>query len=226
MSANQLARGVNFLEMASIGPQLPPHLQKRATASDPDSDDTEHEPKGPYSASTSIGPQIPTNLLANRARHAQGQVLEDEDDEENDSFGPALPPELMASRGSNTASVEPASVSKRTVGPTLPGHDRLNDSDDDKDDDDDDYGPMPMPAEATEADRVNEGVREFLEKEEKRRKEIEVCIAGPPFTGLNMTFLSFRKLLSQSSQNGKNGCLSLLHRQTSSDVSSFFNNPR
>lgn len=93
--------------------------------------------------------------------------------DEDDAFGPALPPELMASRNKVVPEEKRSeSKAKRVLGPSMPGHERQ--SDDEEEESDDDYGPMPIPADARGTDTVSEGVREFLEKEEKRRKEVEV----------------------------------------------------
>lgn len=159
--------------MTSIGPQLPSHLQKRDT--DSDSDD-EAGPQLESSVTAPIGPQTPAQLVAahthesSTSREAKDQEDEDED-EDDDSYVPALPPALAASRQSGASygrSIPAAPKPKRVIGPSMPGHDRQEQSDDD-----DDYGPMPMPERGGSAG-VNEGVREFIEKEERRRKRAEV----------------------------------------------------
>ena len=83
------------------------------------------------------------------------------DEEEEDDYAPALPPHLAAARSAGPAKV---------IGPALPsamGMSRYED-----DDDDDDVGPRPLPA--GYAVEEKDGVQEFLEREERRRKQLEV----------------------------------------------------
>ncbi|PCH33177.1 hypothetical protein WOLCODRAFT_93059 [Wolfiporia cocos MD-104 SS10] len=78
------------------------------------------------------------------------------------SAGPSAP---------SSSSAKPAE--KRVIGPALPpslAH-RHRTYEERDDDDDDDYGPAPLPAGAQVEER--DGVQEFLEKEEKRRKQLE-----------------------------------------------------
>ncbi|KAH8111464.1 hypothetical protein DFH11DRAFT_1463507, partial [Phellopilus nigrolimitatus] len=166
--------------MASIGPQLPAHLlkqQHRTGSNGSGSSDDEEGPQPEASTSVSAGPQVPAHLLCEKP--TVPIVNDDEDDDDDDSYGPALPPDLLPSRpkASSSASTpgpsapSPPSQSRRVLGPSLPGHDKQTYGDDE--DDEDGYGPMPLPAYARNTDTVSEGVREFLEKEEKRQKEIE-----------------------------------------------------
>ncbi|PSR82983.1 hypothetical protein PHLCEN_2v5953 [Hermanssonia centrifuga] len=132
-----------------IGPDIP--VQFLSTAGD---DINEAGPSIP----SSIGPAIPPEVLA-RSQQYNG---EDEDEED---YAPALPPDLVIARGG------PAGSSKQIQGPALPpssARQRYGESDDDEDDD---YGPMPLPAGV--AFEESDGVREFLEKEERRRKQVE-----------------------------------------------------
>ena len=161
--------------MASIGPQIPSHLlqnQRRTEESREDSDE-EAGPKPEASVGPSIGPQIPT-----RPANSAGPSITTQDEDEDDDYGPSLPPDLLAKRSGPSSSAarttsparspSPPGPSRRIVGPTLPG--RVQQSYDD----DDDYGPMPLPEGAQKMDSVSEGVREFLEKEERRRQQAEV----------------------------------------------------
>ncbi|KAK0464000.1 uncharacterized protein EV420DRAFT_1618816 [Desarmillaria tabescens] len=93
-----------------------------------------------------VGPQIPPELV-------KQQQQDDEDDE--DDYAPALPPELLAARQSGPP--------KRVQGPALPTYD---------DDSDDDVGPKPLSTGQTSAYETD-GVKQFMEQEEKRRKKIE-----------------------------------------------------
>lgn len=74
-------------------------------------------------------------------------------DEDEDDFGPALPPNIAA-------------APKRVLGPSFPAP---------EDDSDDDLGPQPLPAYAQAAYKEVDGVKQFLEQEERKRKAIEVC---------------------------------------------------
>ncbi|KAF7969746.1 hypothetical protein HWV62_26110 [Athelia sp. TMB] len=149
--------------MSSIGPALPPHLQP-STQADDDSDDEPGPSVAGPSAPAPVGPIVPAHLLSAAGPSQPPPTQNDDDEEDDDDYGPALPPELLAARA---GPAEPASApSKRVVGPSFPTrHDRYDD------DSDDDVGPMPLPAGISfeEAD----GVREFMEREERRRKQIE-----------------------------------------------------
>lgn len=154
--------------MSSIGPELPPHLMKR-----PESTSQEDEP-------AIVGPQIPAELLQRQApaplSHEPNASNQDDDDD-NDDYGPALPPDLAASRSRNASG--PSSSSKKLVGPSLrPSYPTTYDRNAqyDSDDSDDDVGPKPLPAGVSHEEV--DGVRQFIEKEEKRRKEVEVWSAG------------------------------------------------
>ncbi|WWD20999.1 hypothetical protein CI109_105480 [Kwoniella shandongensis] len=147
-----------------IGPSLPPHLAHLAASRSP-------SPPGP-----SLGPP--------------GPAAEEEDE---DDYVPALPPHLAAARGNKGAapslgpSIGPSAPtvgpsigpSIPTVGPTLPpttaGPSRpppsyLNQYDDDSDDDV--IGPRPVPTAGGE-EEAGSAIREFMEREERRRKDAE-----------------------------------------------------
>ncbi|KIY67104.1 hypothetical protein CYLTODRAFT_15617 [Cylindrobasidium torrendii FP15055 ss-10] len=118
-----------------------------------------------------IGPELPPHLQQSAP---QGDVSDDDDfgpapppaapapvagpqlpaaneDEEEDDFGPALPPNITA-------------APKRVLGPSFPAP---------EDDSDDDLGPQPLPAYAQAAYKEVDGVKQFLEQEERKRKAIE-----------------------------------------------------
>jgi hypothetical protein len=139
-------------EMSSIGPELPPHLVKKH--------DADFKSEGAELPSTVVGPQIPPHLVA-------GPSKQTESEDDDDDFGPVPPPSDVG---------KGASLSRKIFGPSLPPqgqtHDRGTYANDNDDDSDDDIGPMPLPAGISfeEAD----GVREFMEREERRRKQIEV----------------------------------------------------
>lgn len=106
---------------------------------------------GPSTAGPSIGPQIP----------ASKPLAPDSDDE--DDYVPELPPHLAAQRSTQTQ--------KRVVGPTLPS---LRPQAYDDDEDEDDVGPMPLPSYLNSQPEEQDGVTEFLEREKRRKKAIEV----------------------------------------------------
>ncbi len=128
--------------------------------------DDEEEDAGPYAPV--IGPAIPAHV---GPRPSSGNEEDEEEDE--DDYTPALPPDLVAARSSQatitTPSTKPKSVTRPILPPSLP---QSREGEDEEDDSDDDYGPQPRPAGLVLDE--NEGVREFLEKEERRRKQIEV----------------------------------------------------
>lgn len=106
------------------------------------------EPEPEQSTSTTIGPELPPSASQNN-------------DEDEDAWAPALPPDL-----------EPAPV--RVIGPSIPTRNSLPSHLQEQYDPDDDYGPMPLPAGSRAAYDTDSGVREFIEREERRKKELEV----------------------------------------------------
>ncbi|KAG6844870.1 hypothetical protein H0H87_002815, partial [Tephrocybe sp. NHM501043] len=139
--------------MPSIGPELPPHLQQQGPE--------EPEPKN-------VGPEIPPHLL-------NQQTADDEDDE--DDYVPELPPDLVASRSTGTSAPPPVSnAEKRVAGPSMPAYPpiynpKYHSAYNEDDDDDDDFGPKPLPAGVKHAQ--TDAVQEFMEREERRRKQAE-----------------------------------------------------
>ncbi|KZT18213.1 hypothetical protein NEOLEDRAFT_1143684 [Neolentinus lepideus HHB14362 ss-1] len=139
--------------MSSIGPQIPEYLLKQV------SEEGEEE-----------GPQLPPDLRsANRSEQAP---QDDEDEEEEDDYAPALPPDLAVSRKAGVPVTPPkpnslsvSASSKRIIGPSFPPP-RYE-----EDEEDDEVGPAPLPAGAGSS--AEDGVREFLEREERRRKAAE-----------------------------------------------------
>lgn len=156
--------------MAGIGPELPPHLRKNSS-------DVEEESK-----IVAVGPQIPPEIL-NRPPN------QEESDESDDDYGPALPPDLLASRTGTYSSNAAPGPSKKIVGPSLqPSYPTTYDRNAQygDDDSDDDFGPKPLPAGVTH--KEPDAVQLFMEKEEKRRKEVEVsgiplsCLDAPTYS--------------------------------------------
>ncbi|KAL5495835.1 hypothetical protein ACEPAI_1299 [Sanghuangporus weigelae] len=160
--------------MASIGPQIPEHLLKQKKSDENEFSNLDEE-IGPASEATSvvpIGPQIP-DVISSRVAGR-----EDDDDE----YGPALPPGLLTKRpsassrvaepGPSTRSSSSSAPARRIIGPSLPGPGRQSNNSD-EDDGIDEYGPMPLPRGPDKMSAVSEGVREFLEREERRKQQIE-----------------------------------------------------
>lgn len=153
-----------------IGPSIPAHLLAKRSTTPDDNDETEAGPSAP-----SIGPSIPQNLQSPQ-RHIPTSGNEPQEEEEEDDYTPALPPDLVAARSAPPSSSSNAK-SKPVAGPTLSSQSKLRSTHpqlqrEDEEDSDDDYGPQPLPQGVVL--EQNEGVREFLEKEERRRKQIEV----------------------------------------------------
>ena len=162
--------------MSAIGPELPPHLQSQ-TISHSDDDDNEGALVGPHilthllnppstskGPSVTVGPILPPEFLKNSANK--------EEEEDEDDYMPELPPDLVQSRIAAPSAPGPSS---RQVGPSLPSYAPTYDPRnyaDEEDDDDDDFGPKPLPAGMQH--RQTDAVKEFMEKEEKRRKHLEV----------------------------------------------------
>ncbi|OCH94179.1 hypothetical protein OBBRIDRAFT_789527 [Obba rivulosa] len=139
---------------AQIGPHIPIQLLARSTTP-------------PTPSDTHIGPQIPAQPVRSTAAPPQAE----EEEEEEDDYVPALPPDLLAARqgGQPAASASASFQAKKVIGPTLPPH--LAHLRQEEEEDDDDVGPQPLPV-GYELEEKN-GVQEFLEKEERRRKQIE-----------------------------------------------------
>jgi hypothetical protein len=138
--------------MFTAGPKILSHLVNR------------HEDDEDDEGSETIGPRIPAEIL-NRPK--------DEDDEEGgeDDYLPSLPPSLLAARSRPKAS-PPPSTTRRVIGPSFPPNldSRLAYHNDD--DSDDEVGPKPLPVGVSIQE--TDGVRDFMEKEERRRKKVEV----------------------------------------------------
>ncbi|KIJ45058.1 hypothetical protein M422DRAFT_167158 [Sphaerobolus stellatus SS14] len=96
------------------------------------------------------GPVLPPHLLKKKNEEPPG----DDDDDEEDAYVPELPPDL-------------AGKPKRTLGPTMPSRSPPRD-----DDSDEEVGPMPIPG-ASSSTAQYDGVREFMEREERINKARE-----------------------------------------------------
>ena len=105
---------------------------------------------------TMIGPTLPPHLRKKSPENEENGKQVDEDD-----YGPALPPALAARRTGVTAPV-----------PVVPA---VTQAPMDSDDDDDDIGPKP-PSASTSKQEAEDGVREFLAREERRRELAKACI--------------------------------------------------
>ncbi|KAG8698981.1 hypothetical protein FRC09_006905 [Ceratobasidium sp. 395] len=180
-----------------IGPSIPAHLLK---PSEPDEEDQVEAgpslPPVPRSttppAPPSIGPSIPAHL----SKPAQPPPAEDEDEDE-DAFLPALPPDLPG------PTIRPTTTAPtRQIGPTFPSRPPPDS------DSDDDYGPMPLPAGAGSSHDDNDGDA----KKPKALKRDEWMLAPPTssdlFSSLDPTKLKNRQF-SRSTTDKKSAASNL-----------------
>ncbi|KAG8220193.1 hypothetical protein J3R82DRAFT_1228 [Butyriboletus roseoflavus] len=130
---------------------------------------------------SSIGPQIPEHLLPTVSATTDNDTAESDEDD----YTPALPPELAAARRAAGPSLGPTPGPSTRRSPSLPPppqrviglavptarvkHNVDFDSDSDSDAD---VGPQPLPADVTTRREIS-GVEEFLEREARRRKNVE-----------------------------------------------------
>jgi hypothetical protein len=122
---------------------------------------------------SSIGPQIPAHLLA------QIQSSNNDSDDNSDSDTGPQP---------STATVVPS----RPLAPSIPlVHPSRYDSDSD-----DDIGPKPLAAGQYEQP---DPVKEFMEKEEKRKKAVQVGVLNTHFFTSNSQVFSFKGSFETSS---------------------------
>jgi hypothetical protein len=185
------------LPPASLGPSLPPGLAGTSSASTRVNENEDggtgdayassisagyangsRAPVGPHRPSAaSIGP-MPPAVAAGRAPSAPAPA--DEDDE--DDYVPALPPGFARpgpSASTASAAVPRAAPSARrpVAGPTMPGRGAPAPALDD--DSDDDVGPRPLPVGLTTTKK--DAAAEFREREEARRKAVEVRLLRSHF---------------------------------------------
>ncbi|KIM32591.1 hypothetical protein M408DRAFT_62041 [Serendipita vermifera MAFF 305830] len=104
-----------------------------------------------------IGPTLPPHLSQKSAENEENGPEVDQDEEE-DTYGPTLPPALAARRAVATA---PGPVAPPVVPKQVEQYEN--------DEDDDDIGPK-LPSASTSKQDAEDGVREFLEREERRRE--------------------------------------------------------
>lgn len=152
---------------SSVGPDVPKHLLQGNRSTTPF-----EEPDDSASTAPSIGPVVPPEVLARPIVVAPASEPVGEEEEEDD-YTPMLPPELLAARAvpSKAPSASTSASSRRPVGPSFPS--KYSGYDEDSDDE---VGPMPLPMGVVLQEK--DGVQEFLEKEERRRKQIEVSFTS------------------------------------------------
>ncbi|KAF8551915.1 hypothetical protein OG21DRAFT_1512145 [Imleria badia] len=129
---------------------------------------------------SSIGPHIPEHLLPTVSATTENNAAESDEDD----YTPALPPELAAARKAAAPSgptpgpsirhsPSPPPPPRRVIGPAFPSARPTHAVDPDSDSDAD-VGPRPLPAHVLAATREEiSGVEEFLEREARRRKNVE-----------------------------------------------------
>jgi hypothetical protein len=121
-----------------------------------------------------IGPALPPHLRKKSADVGEEERKQNSGNSEEDDYGPALPPGFAARRaGPKPVDVTPA----RTEEPTR----QSNNRDDEYDDDDDDIIGPQLPSSIVAQD-PEDGVREFLEREQRRKELAEV--SAPLFTNM------------------------------------------
>ncbi|CAK5275811.1 unnamed protein product [Mycena citricolor] len=170
--------------MSSIGPAIPSHLLSQRHQAEADEDEAGPAPSA-SEAAASIGPSIPSHLLNREAsihiHDAESLPVTEpvvaaskipptsQDDDSDDDYGPALPPDLAASSSSKKLGpAAPQQPRGPVMGPSMPPQHGFYEDDDD----DDDVGPRPLPA-GYAARQELDPVAEFMEREERRRKERE-----------------------------------------------------
>lgn len=137
-----------------IGPDIPARvLNNRSTTPDDEAEET-----GPSQPQATVGPVILSELQSHTHPN-----YDEQDEDDDDYYVPELPPDLAATRMNQGQS------GKRVQGPSLPGAPPRPTY---SDDEDEDVGPMPLPGGVVLEEK--DGVTEFLEKEERRRKQVEV----------------------------------------------------
>jgi hypothetical protein len=105
-----------------------------------------------------IGPTLPPHLRKKSEENEENETNAGEDDE-GDSYGPSLPPALAARRAQAIVPV-PAPI------PMVQAHEESES--------DDEVGPRPPSTSISKQD-AEDGVREFLAREERRRELAKVC---------------------------------------------------
>ncbi|KZV77439.1 hypothetical protein PENSPDRAFT_645094 [Peniophora sp. CONT] len=146
--------------MSSIGPSIPAHLKQSRSPSGSPEPGPSIGPQIPAAIGpqipSSVGPQLPRTTTPTAGPSLPSVSAQDEDDDEDD-YAPALPPDLAA--------VRPAAPARRVLGPSLGPAPYVDD------DSDDDVGPAPLPAGHVYKER--DAVKEFQEREERRKRAIE-----------------------------------------------------
>ncbi|WVO18264.1 hypothetical protein L204_105975 [Cryptococcus depauperatus] len=149
----------------TIGPSLPPHLSHLAQASG------SRSPSGSPHSEPLTGPS-PAITNVECVVGDDRPSVDKEQDEDKDDYAPALPPHMASAHQTKVAgpSLPPNLMSGRSssIGPLIA---RPHPEDDDSDDDV--YGPVPASNIGDEDSNAYDPVKEFMELEERRRKDIE-----------------------------------------------------
>ncbi|KAI9141899.1 hypothetical protein BKA69DRAFT_1071840 [Paraphysoderma sedebokerense] len=186
--------------MSGIGPQLPPHLQKRSSSSEAEaSPPSQIGPQVPSKKQPSqIGPTLPPHLQKKKSvqTNDESDSSISEGKSESVPLGPQLPPHLSSksqssSHDQNDNSEQPKSK-KRVLGPSLPSSSELRPSyyvETQAIDDDDDFGPKPLPKEIDpEEYELAMKLKEIEDRNRKMREEMEEV--GMMFHGFNTNHLA------------------------------------
>ncbi|KAJ3328482.1 hypothetical protein HDU76_009882 [Blyttiomyces sp. JEL0837] len=147
-----------------FGPQLPLHLLKRKSRDDDEEDETRRsdDDQGPQPQPATLPKPTKSRSDRNKDNHESSSTTT------TDSFGPQLPPHLMARKKqepstsvSASSNPQPTTTRRRVMGPAAPPPPSSNRGrNDDDEDDDDDIGPQPIPEEYA-------GVMEEIERQRK-----------------------------------------------------------
>ena len=134
--------------MTSIGPQIPAHLLTQYRKQNDDNDNNDEGPPQP-------SPEIPSYVVSSSTTESQFSVFDVRRRELS-----------KGDRPSESHSTSWGSQGKRVLGPSIPlayGSDSS---------DEDDIGPKPL--QPGTQNKQPDAVKDFMEKEENRRKAIEV----------------------------------------------------
>lgn len=176
--------------MSSIGPQIPAHLRAQF---EPEREDEENDDGGgPQPPKSSVlGPQIHLDSKTTGTGESEVRVYDDSEDDTRprpslETLGLRVV-EVETERGSRPfvgASKQGKANLPRVLGPSLPGR-RVTVVQDSDGDEDDDIGPKPFVGlQHSQPDAI----KDFMEKEEKRRKAAEVCLFDS--IGCDLLFLT------------------------------------
>jgi len=120
-------------------------------------------------SAASCGPQLPQQLASSNITSREDDPNDPKDDDD-DAYGPALPPHLAAKKKSQqTARRSPSPITLPKTTPSKPSALPVQGDPDS----DDDFGPPP-PTAGPSTTSKEDAVREFKEREQRRKELAEV----------------------------------------------------